>query len=77
LDGFDQDHAASEGDEGSVILHGLLTAHGNTLEALQLADRLFDTGSAFLSKRTFLPMNAGAVLPNDAHLEKALAACRA
>ena len=42
VDGFDQDKAESKHDERAVILRRLLTSKCDTLEALELADRLFD-----------------------------------
>jgi hypothetical protein len=42
VDGFDQDKAESKRDERAVILRRLLTSKCDTLEALELADRLFD-----------------------------------
>ena len=42
VDGFDQDKAESKRDERAVILRCLLTSKCDTLEALELADRLFD-----------------------------------
>jgi hypothetical protein len=46
VDGFDEDHGQSEGDDGAVILGGLLAAECDTLEAFELADGLLDPGSA-------------------------------
>jgi hypothetical protein len=40
--GFDQDEAESKRDERAVILRRLLASKCDTLEALELADRLFD-----------------------------------
>ena len=42
VDGFDQDEAESERDERAVILRRLLASKCDTLEAFELADRLFD-----------------------------------
>ncbi len=42
VDGFDQDKAKSKRDERTVILRRLLASKRDTLEALELADRLFD-----------------------------------
>jgi hypothetical protein len=42
VDGFDQDEAESKRDERAVILRRLLASKCDTLEALELADRLFD-----------------------------------
>ena len=41
VDGFDQDEAESKRDERAVILRRLLASKRDTLEALELADRLF------------------------------------
>ena len=40
--GFDQDEAESKRDERAVILRRLLASKCDTLEAFELADRLFD-----------------------------------
>jgi len=48
VDGFDKDWAACEGDEGCVVLGGLLAAQGDALEALELSNRLLDPGAAFV-----------------------------
>ena len=45
VDGFDQDEAESERDERAVILRRLFAPKGDTLEALELADRLFNARS--------------------------------
>jgi len=50
VDGFDQDEAAGEGDEGCVVLGGLLAAKRDALEALQLADGLLDSGAASVER---------------------------
>ena len=42
VDGFDQDEAESKRDERTVILRRLLASKCDTLEAFELADRLFD-----------------------------------
>ena len=41
VDGFDQDQAAYEGEEGSEVFGGLLAAQGDAFEALDFADGLF------------------------------------
>src|ERR687894_568872 len=46
VDGFDQDGAAGEGDDGGVVLGRPLAAQGDALEALELADGLLDPGAA-------------------------------
>ena len=43
VDGFDQDEAESKRDKRAVILRRLLASKRDTLEALELADRLFDS----------------------------------
>ena len=42
VDGFDQDEAESKRDERAVVLRRLLASKCDTLEAFELADRLFD-----------------------------------
>ena len=46
MDGFDDDEAEGECDEGSEVLVGFLAAERNALEALELADELFDAGAS-------------------------------
>jgi len=46
VDGFDQDERASEGNEGSEVLRGLLAAQGDAFEALELAVALLDAGAS-------------------------------
>ena len=48
VDGFDQDESASESDESTVTDCSFLAAHGDPLEAFQLADRLFDPGAGLV-----------------------------
>jgi len=48
VDGFDQDEAENKRDERAVILRRLLTSKRDTLEALELADRLFDACPRFV-----------------------------
>ena len=45
VDGFGQDEACDERDEGSEVSLRLLAAQGDALEALELADGLLDTGT--------------------------------
>ena len=45
MDGFDDDEAKSECDEGPEVLVRFLAAERNSLEALELADELFDAGA--------------------------------
>ena len=49
MDGFDQDEAESKRDERAVILRRLFASKRDTLEALELADRLFDACRALKS----------------------------
>jgi hypothetical protein len=48
VDGFDQDEGASERDEGSEVLRGLLAAQGDPFEALDLADALLDASASLV-----------------------------
>jgi len=50
VDGVDQDEGASERDECAVAILGFVAAHGNSFEALQLADRLLDFGSGLVEQ---------------------------
>ena len=50
VDGFDDDEAEGEGDEGSEVLVGFLAAERNSLEALELADKLFDAGAGAIER---------------------------
>src|SRR3954453_13013168 len=45
VDGFDDDEAKSECDEGCKVLVRFLAAECNSLEALELAHKLLDTGA--------------------------------
>jgi len=45
VDGFCPDKGASNGNEGGEVLCGFLAAQGDSLEALELADGLLDTGA--------------------------------
>ena len=45
VDGFDEDEAEREGDEGGEVRVGLLAAEREALEALELADRPLDAGA--------------------------------
>src|SRR3954464_8455611 len=45
VDGFDDDEAKSECDEGCKVLVRFLATERNALEALELADEVFDTGA--------------------------------
>ena len=48
MDGFDQDHAEGERDEGTVIARSLLATKGDALEALEFADGLLDARPRFI-----------------------------
>jgi hypothetical protein len=48
VDGFDQDEAKSKRDERAVIRRRLFTSKRDRLEALEPADRLFDTRPRFV-----------------------------
>jgi hypothetical protein len=50
VDGFDQYHGAGKVDEGAIAGAGLVAAHGDTLEAFQLADGLFDAGAQLVER---------------------------
>src|SRR5881227_619497 len=45
VDGFDDDEAQSECDEGCKVLVRFLATERNSLEALELAHKLLDTGA--------------------------------
>src|SRR3954465_13984515 len=45
VDGFEDDEAKSECDEGCKVLVRFLATERNALEALELADEVFDTGA--------------------------------
>jgi hypothetical protein len=50
VDGFDQDEGASESDECAIAVLGFVAAQGNSLEALQLADRLLSPGAGLVEQ---------------------------
>src|SRR5215213_8988585 len=50
VDGFDDDEAKSECDEGSEVLVRFLAAERNALEALELADEVFDAGAGAVER---------------------------
>src|SRR4051812_18241189 len=50
VDGFDDDEAQSECDEGSEVLVRFLAAERNALEALELADEVFDAGAGSIER---------------------------
>ena len=45
VDGFDKDEREGEGDEGSVVLGGLLAAERHALEAFELTNKLLDASA--------------------------------
>ena len=50
MDGFDQDHAASECDDCIVALIGFLAPERHAFEALQLAHGLLDAGARLVER---------------------------
>ena len=58
LDGFDDDEAERERDDGSIVLGGLLAAERHTLEALELAHGLLNPSSRLVG----FANNAGGLL---------------
>lgn len=46
MDGFDEDKAARESDNGGEAAFGLLAPQGDALEALELSEALLNTGAA-------------------------------
>jgi hypothetical protein len=48
VDGFDQDEAANEGDQGAIVLGGLFAAQGEALEAFELSHGVLDAGAGFV-----------------------------
>ncbi|MET3354329.1 UNVERIFIED_ORG: hypothetical protein ABID33_002240 [Xanthobacter viscosus] len=46
MDGFDEDEAQGEGDDGGEAAFGLLAAQGDALEPLQFSKALLDAGTA-------------------------------
>jgi hypothetical protein len=48
VDGFNQHQSAREADDGGVADVGLLAAHGDAFEPLELTDRLFDARPQFI-----------------------------
>ena len=50
MDGFDDDEAKSECDEGCKVLARFLAAERHSLEALELADELFDAGAGAIER---------------------------
>lgn len=50
VDGFDQDEAAGEGDEGAVVPGGLFAAKGDAFESLELSEGLLDAGAGLVER---------------------------
>jgi hypothetical protein len=50
VDGFDDDEAQSECDEGSEVLVRFLATERNALEALELADKVFEAGAGAIER---------------------------
>ena len=50
VDGFDDDEAKSECDEGCKVLVRFLATERNALEALELADEVFDAGAGAIER---------------------------
>ena len=50
MDGFDDDEPKRECDEGSEVLVRFLAAERNALEALELADELFEAGAGAIER---------------------------
>ncbi len=48
MDGFDQDYAAGESDDGGIVLGGFLASQSDALEALELAVCVLDPGAGFV-----------------------------
>ncbi len=46
VDGFDEDEAESEGNNGAVVLGRFLATERHALEALELAHKLLDAGTS-------------------------------
>ncbi len=74
MDGFDQDQATCEADNGGVAFRGLFAAQGDALEPFQLADGLLDPGAGLveqLRKETRLVL--GVLAARDHRNDAALA----
>jgi hypothetical protein len=50
VDGFHEDEAESKGNNGAIVLGRLLAAECHALEALQLANKLFDAGAGSIER---------------------------
>src|SRR3954462_14918984 len=78
VDGFDDDEAQSECDEGYEVLVRFLAAERNALEALELADEVFDAGAGAIERlREERRPSLGRCLERDHRADAALARGRA
>src|SRR4051812_27528351 len=78
VDGFDDDEAQSECDEGSEVLVRFLAAERNALEALELADEVFDAGAGAIERlREERRAVLGRGLERDHRADAPFARCRA
>src|SRR3954462_12127395 len=78
VDGFDDDEAQSECDEGSEVLVRFLAAERNAFKALELADELFDAGAGAIERlREERRPVLGRGLERDHRADAALAGGRA
>src|SRR5215210_1388438 len=78
VDGFDDDEAQSECDEGSEVLVRFLATERNALEALELADEVFDAGAGAIERlwKESWPVS-GRGFERDHRADAPLARCRA
>jgi len=67
VDGFDEDEAERESDDGSIVLDRLLATERHAFEALQFAHGLLDAGSASVEhlREESRPVPGGALVWND------------
>ena len=66
MDGFHQYQGAGEADDCGIAGDGLFAAHGDTLEALELADSLLDTRPEFVESLRKEPTSLlGVLSPGD------------
>src|SRR4051812_30054927 len=78
VDGFDDDEAQSECDEGSEVPVRFLATERNALEALELADEVFDAGAGAIERlREERRPSLGRCLERDHRADAALARGRA
>src|SRR5215210_3397838 len=78
VDGFDDDEGESECDEGSEVLVRFLAAERNSLEALELADEVFDAGAGAIGRlREERRAVLGRGLERDHRADAPFARCRA